>query len=85
MQKEKGNIALVLIIIILVVGLAVAIYLVGQKTNLFPKAYSPKSTKTDSQETSQSQYKNPFSEETSSVSEDNNPFSGYQNPFEELK
>lgn len=42
MTNQRGNIPLVVIIIVIVVGLIIGVYLVQQRTNLLPKAKSPK-------------------------------------------
>lgn len=76
MIQEKGNAALIVLLLILVIGLVVALYLVQQQTNLFPKAYSPTST--------QINYHNPF-DQPSQSSANTSIFSGYKNPFEGLK
>lgn len=41
--NQKG-VAHLLLIILLIAGLGVAVYLVGQSTNIFPKAYEPKTS-----------------------------------------
>lgn len=41
MRNQRGNIPLVVIIIVIVVGLIIGVYLVQQRTNLLPKAKSP--------------------------------------------
>lgn len=86
MQKEKGNAIVLILVIVLLIGFLVGIYLVGQKTNLLPKAYSPVPTKTAENLIQQSQYQNPFAETSPTPGSGNtNIFSGYQNPFENLK
>lgn len=38
MTNQRGNLQLVIILVVLVVGLILGVYLVQQKTNLLPKA-----------------------------------------------
>lgn len=40
--NQKGNVLLIIILIIIVIGLVLGVYLVQQRTNLLPKAKSPK-------------------------------------------
>lgn len=83
MQEEKGNIALIIIIILLVLGLLVAVFLVGQKTNLFPKAYSPSPSIQPLESIDKEKYQNPFESQSSSDSTYSNPFDeSPQNPFD---
>lgn len=42
--NQKGNVLPIIILIIIVIGLILGVYLVQQRTNLLPKAKSPKSS-----------------------------------------
>lgn len=79
-MDQKGGIALILLIIIIAAGLLIGVYLVSQKTNLFPKASTTPSS-SEPNVTLKEEYKNPFDEKSNY----SNPFDSYQNPFESLK
>lgn len=83
MTKEKGNIVPIVLLLVLIAGLVVAVYLVQKQTNIFPKAYSPAATKIPAT-TTQSQYQNPFGE-SGQNKDSSSIFSGYKNPFEDLR
>lgn len=50
---QKGNVQLVIILIIIVVGLVLSVYLVQRRTNIFPKAAAPTPTYTNTNQTTQ--------------------------------
>ena len=79
-MAQKGGIALIILVLVLVVGLSVGVYLVSQNTSWFSNAGSAQMTipypsastttaATDSKET----YENPFVDAET-----------YENPFNEL-
>lgn len=80
LPNEKGIAHLILVIIILVICLAAGVFLITQKTQLFPQASDePKAAASGSAVT----YENPFT----SPAPYTNPFteeSTYENPFNDL-
>lgn len=87
--NQKGGIALVVIIIVLVLGLVGGLYLVSQNTSWFSNAGSaqitipypsPSPAIAKQSTTSVTVYENPFEASTSYE----NPFESYKNPFEDL-
>lgn len=81
-MPQKGNIALILLIIFLIAGLAVGVFLVSRKTTWFSKAESPKASISPSSSaalqdlpatTSKNNYDNPFTDTEA-----------YENPFNDL-
>ena len=92
-MSQKGGIALILLILIVIAGLGIGVYFISQKTNLFSFAgsaqitipyaspsISPKATPQKSASPS-AEYENPF--EVKAAFE--NPFDeSYENPFNGL-
>lgn len=77
-MNQKGGIALILLILIILAGLALGAYFITKNTAFSPQAVS------DSNQSAQTSdggaYQNPFDENASYE----NPFESYQNPFENL-
>lgn len=79
-MAQKGGVALILLVLVLIAGLSIGVYLISQNTSWFSNAgsaqmtipypsASPASTTADSKET----YDNPFVDAEA-----------YENPFNEL-
>lgn len=96
-MSQKGGIALILLILIVVAGLAVGVYFISQNTGFFSKAGSAQITipypspslmpntspaaLNQNSATSSAVYENPFEAQTSYE----NPFEeSYENPFNNL-
>lgn len=80
MNKEKG-IAHILLILVILVAVVLGIYFVARQTNLLPKTSFQIGQTKDPTVSLQTQYQNPFDENSQYV----NPFSEYKNPFDSLK
>lgn len=79
-MTQKGGIALIILVLVLIVGLSVGVYLVSQNTSWFSKAGSAQMT---------IPYPSPTPDSTTMDSKENydNPFvdaEAYENPFNEL-
>lgn len=89
-MSQKGGIALIVLIVVVLAGLLVGVYLVSQNTNWFSKAGSNQITipypspsayiSSSGQFSANTTYENPFDEKAAT----DNPFDTYENPFNNL-
>jgi hypothetical protein len=85
MPKEKGSILLVLLLVLAIVAGVAAFILKDQITSLVSPTV-PDATQSENTPEIESDYQNPFDQDTASVgAEYENPFDAYENPFEELE